>query len=73
MARKPLNCHSVSVSFLASLVATNLTRNSRSRMDAAAEERYYRTSALPQPRLGTLVSLATAAGVFLILTGIAQV
>ena len=55
-----------------SLVAANLTRNSRSRMDAVAEERYYGTSALPRPRLGTLVSLATAAGVFLLLTGIAQ-
>ncbi len=56
-----------------SLVAANLTRNRRSRMTAAAEERYYRLSALPRPRLGTLVSLATAAGVFLLLTGIAQV
>ena len=56
-----------------SLVAANLTRNSRSRMDAAAEERYYRTSTLPRPRLGTLVSLASAAGVFLLLTGVAQV
>ena len=56
-----------------SLVAANLTRNSRVRMDATAEERYYRPSALPRPRLGTLVSLATAAGVFLLLTGIAQV
>jgi hypothetical protein len=54
-----------------SLVAANLTRNRRFRMTAAAEERYYRTSALPRPRLATLVSLATAAGVFLLLTGIA--
>jgi hypothetical protein len=38
-----------------------------------AEERYYRLSALPRPRLATLVSLTTAAGVFLLLTGIAQV
>jgi hypothetical protein len=56
-----------------SLVAANLTRKSRSRMDAAAEERYYRTRALPRPRLATLVSLAAAAGVFLLLTGIAQI
>ena len=58
---------------LTSLIAANLTRNSRSKMDAAAEERYYRTSAPPRPQFGTLVSLATAAGVFLLLTGIAQV
>ena len=56
-----------------SLVAANLTRNSRSRMDAAAEETYYRAGALPRPRLGTLVSPASIAGVFLLLTGMAQV
>lgn len=38
----------------------------------AAKERYYRTSALPRPLLGTLVSLASLARVFLLLTGIAQ-
>jgi hypothetical protein len=56
-----------------SLVAANLTRSRRCRMTAAAEERYWRMSALPRPRLGALVSLVAAAGVFLLLTGVAQV
>ena len=55
-----------------SVVAANLARKGRSRMDAAAEETYYRAGALPLPRLRTLVSLAGVAGVFLLLTGIAQ-
>lgn len=55
-----------------SLVAANLTCNRRTGITAATE-RYWRTRALPRPRLGTLVSLATAAGVFLLLAGIAQV
>jgi hypothetical protein len=59
---------------LSSLVAANLARKSRCRMDAAAEETYYRAGALPlaRPRLRTLISLAGAAGLFLLLTGIAQ-
>ena len=35
-------------------------------MDAAAEDAYFRSCALPLPWLGTLVSLASAAGMFLL-------
>ena len=57
-----------------SLVATNLSRNSRPKgMSTAAEEHYYRAGGLPRLRVRALVSLASVAGVILLLTGIAQV
>jgi hypothetical protein len=56
-----------------SLVAANLTRTSRpTRMDAAAEQRYYRDhGAGPRLRLGSLVPIATVVGLILLVTYIA--
>ena len=58
-----------------SLVASNLPLHHRpTQMDARAEERYYGDRpTFPRPRLGTLVSIATAAGVILLLTGLGKV
>jgi hypothetical protein len=57
-----------------SLVATHVSaRRHRARMDARAEDRYYRDQAgLPRPRLRPLAPIATAAGLILLLIGVAQ-
>ena len=59
---------------LTSLVAANLSSRHRpSRTDARAEERYWRAPpALPRPGLRPLASIATAAGLILLLIGVAQ-
>jgi hypothetical protein len=56
------------------LVAANLpAKRHPAWMDARAEDRYYRDQvALPRPSLRALVSVATAAGLILLLIGVAQ-
>ena len=56
------------------LVAVNLAANRRpARMDARAEDRYWRDrAALPRPKLRLLAPIAATAGVILLLVGIAQ-
>ncbi len=57
-----------------SLVAANLAARRRPGRDARAEAQYWRARpVLPRPGLRLLGSLATTAGVVLLLLGIAQV
>jgi hypothetical protein len=57
-----------------SLAAAHMPkRRQPTKMSAAAEDRHYRArAALPRPSHRLLVSIATAAGLILLLVGIAQ-
>jgi hypothetical protein len=57
-----------------SLVAAHmLARRHPTSFDARAEEKYYRDQVvLPRPGLRLLASIATAAGLILLLVGVAQ-
>ena len=57
-----------------SLVAANLATGRRpERMDARAEDQYYRSQISLPPRLRLLVPIATSAGLFLLLLVVPQI
>jgi hypothetical protein len=55
-----------------SLVATNFAPAQRKPMTEQAETRYYRDHEIRLPRLAPLMSVATAIGLILLLTGVAR-
>jgi hypothetical protein len=55
-----------------SLVAANFAPAHRKSMTEQAETRYYRDHEICLPRLAPLMSVATAIGLILLLTGVAR-